>query len=118
MKSEKSDKPSCKSLKPLVYTLPDDSTQYTPLLQEGQSVKMSSGCVTLQPGEEVGLHDTDRCEELIIVLDGNGVVEAEPVGRQNISKGQIAYNPPWTKHNVVNTGKEPLRYIFVVSEAV
>ena len=118
MKPEKPDKLSHEFLKPFVYTLPDDSTQYVPLLQKGQSVKMWSGCVTLQPGEEVGSHNTNNCEELIIVLEGSGVVEAESVGRRNIAKRQIAYNPPQTEHNIVNTGKKSMRYIFVVSEAV
>jgi len=81
-------------------------------------VKLQSGHVVLQPGEEVGLHNSDHYQELIIVLEGEGVFEAEPIGAQSISKGQIAYNPPGTQHNVINTGKSLLRYIFVVSEVV
>lgn len=117
MKSESAAKPVRASLKPFVQALPDDSSKFTQLLKEGQSLKMQSGYVVLQPEEEVGSHNSDRYEELIIILEGEGVFEAEPIGRQSVSKGLIAYNPPGTQHNIINTGKSQLRYIFIVSEA-
>ena len=41
-----------------------------PLLDCSSSVKMKSGVVVLEPGEEVGSHNTNSKEELIIVLEG------------------------------------------------
>ena len=37
--------------------------------------------------------------------------------RVDISRQSAAYSPPGTEHDVVNTGDEVLRYIYVVSAA-
>jgi quercetin dioxygenase-like cupin family protein len=78
---------------------------------------MRSGLVTLAPGKDVGTHSTEDYEEMIIILEGQGELEAEGAGRRAIGAGQVAYNPPDTRHNVINTGDGPLRYIYVVSKA-
>jgi len=88
---------------------------YVRLLEEGQSVVMRSGLVTLQPGENCGWHSTEDYEELIICLAGAGEVETDSGGRRLIRANHYAYNPPHTRHNVYNTGTEPLRYIYVVA---
>jgi oxalate decarboxylase/phosphoglucose isomerase-like protein (cupin superfamily) len=33
----------------------------------------------------------------------------------NIGQGKICYIPPYTLHNVINTGTEPLVYIYCVT---
>jgi len=102
----------------LVIDLPLDKTDYFEILNESNAVKMRSGMVTLQPGEDCGSHNTEDYEELIIVLEGCGEVETEGTGKREIRKGQVAYNAPETEHNVRNTGSELLRYIYVVSKAI
>ena len=102
----------------LVIDLPHDKKDYFEILHESNAVKMRSGMVTLQPGEDCGSHNTEDYEELIIVLEGCGEVETEGTGKREIRKGQVAYNPPQTEHNVHNTGTEQLRYIYVVSKAI
>ena len=79
------------------------------------TVRMKSGLVSLEPGETVGTHSTDNKEELIIVMEGNGEMVFDGYNSVKLSLGQNAYCPPYTKHNIINTGNKPLRYIYVVS---
>jgi len=81
-------------------------------LEETKQVK--SGLVVLKPGENVGLHITEKREEVIVILEGNAMVEDEKE-RQNVTVGQIIYIPPETKHNVTNIGDNNLRYIYIVN---
>jgi quercetin dioxygenase-like cupin family protein len=78
---------------------------------------MRSGYVVLAPGRSVGQHSTESNEEVVIVFAGTG--ELRFVGRPPIAlrAGAVAYNPPRTTHDVVNTGAEPLRYQYVVAAA-
>ncbi|MEP0848572.1 MAG: cupin domain-containing protein [Phycisphaerae bacterium] len=104
--------------RPFVIPLPD-SGAYVPLLNPPQGVPaMRSGLVTLAPGAECGQHTTGSHEEMIICLSGAGEIDVEGMGTARLSAGQAAYNPPNTRHNVRNTGSEPLRYVFVVAPRV
>lgn len=102
---------------PLIINLPDEYSDHFEILDKSQAVAMQSGLVTLQPGQDVGSHNTENYEELIVVLEGDGEVETDGFGRRKISKQQVAYNPPHTQHNVYNTGSKPLRYIYIVAKA-
>jgi mannose-6-phosphate isomerase-like protein (cupin superfamily) len=88
-----------------------------------QSVTMRSGQVILAPGQSVGRHSTQGYEELIVVLAGAGqlhIVDAgdAPGGRVvELGVNVVAYCPPRTEHDVVNTGADPLRYLFIVARA-
>jgi quercetin dioxygenase-like cupin family protein len=100
--------------KPFVLALPT-TDEYIEILSAGNSVGMRSGRVVLSPGKDVGKHSTDNHEELIVVLSGEGELEVAGIGRTRIRAGMVAYNPPQTEHNVINTGKESLIYIYVVA---
>lgn len=101
---------------PFTKSIPVDSDgRFTILGSENCNV-MHSGFVTLKKGECVGEHSTNGNEELILVIDGEAEVEAEGAGRKPVSKGEVAYNPPHTKHNVYNMKDELLKYIYVVAK--
>ncbi|OGU12094.1 MAG: hypothetical protein A2X61_09890 [Ignavibacteria bacterium GWB2_35_12] len=106
-----------KSLKPLILTLPNDGSSYFKILNDSMSYTMRSGLVTLQSGQDVGSHNTENKEELLIILSGTGEVEAEGLGKQRIDNGCAVYIPPQTQHNIFNAGSEPLKYIYVFSTA-
>lgn len=99
-----------------VKTIIPDGNKYQNILNDKNSSKMHSGFITLKPGEDVGKHTTGKNEELIVVIEGSGIIEAAGVKR-NVKKGDIGYNPPDTEHNVINNSGETMQYIFVVSEA-
>lgn len=107
---------SSPELKPLLITLPKDGKEYFPVLQRGQTVGMRSGLVTLAPGEEVGEHTTGDHEESVIIIEGNGEAVIDGRKRLKVCEGQLVYNPPHTRHNLVNTSDATFRYIYVVSQ--
>jgi mannose-6-phosphate isomerase-like protein (cupin superfamily) len=104
-----------KKTSPFVLALPEDNGKYHEILGLKQSVSMKSGLVCLQPGENVGSHNTGSREELLVIVDGSGEVELEGCSNKKINEGCVAYIPPTTQHNVINTGEKPLRYIYIVS---
>ena len=75
---------------------------------------MKSGRVYLQPGADCGVHSTEEKEEQLVFLSGTGtaIIGEEEIG---VSVGKICYIPPQTQHNILNTGSEPLIYIFCVA---
>lgn len=100
---------------PLIIDLPSEDPSHFEILNSSQSLTTRSGLVTLQPGEEVGVHSTEKNEELILVLEGYAEVETEKLDRQKISNNNVVYIPPFTKHNVFNIGSQLLRYIYIVT---
>lgn len=104
--------------RPFVFVLPADGGPYAEIMRPPRTVTMRSGLVTLAPGKDVGLHSTEKNEEMLVILEGQGEVELEGFGRMQIAAGRTAYVPPKTRHNVFNTGTGPLKYIFIVARAV
>jgi mannose-6-phosphate isomerase-like protein (cupin superfamily) len=76
---------------------------------------MKAGHVILKPGESVGEHSTGPKEEAIIVLRGKGEISCEGKAPLTVEKNTLVYVPPETKHDVENTGSEPLKYVYVVA---
>jgi len=81
-----------------------------------ESIKMESGVVVLEPGKSAGKHSTKSYEEIVIVLEGQGKLICSDGSQLEIMQGKAAYSPPGTEHDVKNTGKGVLRYIFVASD--
>lgn len=75
---------------------------------------MKSGRVYLEPGYDCGVHSTENKEEQLVFLRGRGIAE---IGNEKleVGAGKICYIPPQTEHNIINTGNEPLVYIFCVA---
>ena len=75
---------------------------------------MKSGRVYLEPGTSCGVHSTEDKEEQLVFLCGNGTAK---IGSEEfaVGKGKICYIPPHTEHDILNTGTEPLVYIFCVA---
>jgi mannose-6-phosphate isomerase-like protein (cupin superfamily) len=77
---------------------------------------LRSGMVKLKPGESVGAHCTDEYEELIVVLHGRGEASISDGEMLSIRQGTALYIPPWTDHNIKNTGTGTLTYLYVVAK--
>ena len=105
-----------KPLESFVLTLPGPEVPYCPILSP--PVTMRSGLVTLQGGGNVGEHSTKDHEEMLVILEGAGEVEAEGHGRRPAQAGQVVFIPPRTTHNVYNTDSAPLRYVYIVARAL
>jgi quercetin dioxygenase-like cupin family protein len=87
------------------------------LLGAPQTTGMRSGFVRLKPGETVGWHTTGQNEETLVILRGQGEALIEGQPKLTFVAPRLAYIPPASRHNVANTGKEPLEYVYVVAPA-
>ena len=64
--------------------------------------------MTLQPGEEIGAETHEDRDQFFRVEEGSGVVDID--GVENAVEGDIAVIvPAGARHNVRNTGNEPLQ---------
>jgi mannose-6-phosphate isomerase-like protein (cupin superfamily) len=89
-----------------------------PLLQgTPRTAGMRSGFVRLKPGETVGWHTTGQNEESLVILRGEGEALIDGQPRLTLIAPAFAYIPPATRHNVSNTGKTLLEYVYVVAPA-
>lgn len=82
-----------------------------------QTAGMRSGFVRLAPGKSVGWHTTGKHEEALVILQGRGEAVVEGQAKQSFTAPAFAYIPPNARHNVTNTGEEPLAYVYVVAPA-
>jgi mannose-6-phosphate isomerase-like protein (cupin superfamily) len=76
---------------------------------------MRSGFVSLKPTKTVGWHTTGQHEESLIILHGQGEALIDGQEKRAFVAPAFVYIPPTTRHNVLNTGKEPLEYVYVVA---
>lgn len=89
-----------------------------PLLKGSpQTAGMRSGFFRLKPGQSVGWHTTGQNEEALVVLRGRGEALLEGQPARSVAAQALVYFPPTTRHNVANTGREPLEYVYVVAPA-
>ena len=82
-----------------------------------QTARMRSGFVRLSPGQTVGWHTTGKNEETLVVLHGKGTALIEGQPGLLFAAPALVYIPTATRHNVENTGSEPLEYEYVVAPA-
>jgi oxalate decarboxylase/phosphoglucose isomerase-like protein (cupin superfamily) len=101
--------------KPFVHELEDPCDYHILLTGRPQTCGMRSGRVRLAPGKSIGLHHTNANEELLVFLSGNGVAQIGKDTRLQVGEGEVAYIPPQTGHDIVNTGPQPLVYVFCVA---
>jgi mannose-6-phosphate isomerase-like protein (cupin superfamily) len=78
---------------------------------------IKSGHVVLKKGGEIGEHSTAGLEEVLIVLKGKGTLVINNIDGLDFEKDSVLYIPPHTNHNVKNTGRGELEYIFITSNA-
>jgi mannose-6-phosphate isomerase-like protein (cupin superfamily) len=108
---------SSQSEKPHPFTIPLNCTSGDCPLLKGvpQTAGMRSGFVRLQPGETVGWHTTGMKEESLIILHGQGDALIDGQEKRSFVASAFVYISPSTRHNILNTGKEPLEYVYVVA---
>ena len=102
---------------PFVRVLENPADYHLLLTGLPQTCGMRSGRVRLAPGKSIGLHNTKGNEELLVFLAGRGSAMIGEDLRLEVGAGRAAYIPPQTAHDIVNTGTEPLVYVFCVAPA-
>ena len=81
-----------------------------------ETVSMRSGYMVLAPTQSVGQHSTKGNEEALVILSGSGEMRMAGGPTLVLRRYSVAYCPPFTEHNVFNTGNDTLRYIYVVAK--
>ena len=77
---------------------------------------MEAGVIVLAPSKSVGKHSTNNFEEMLVILSGTGKLNITGGTSLVLKKNVVTYCPPNTEHDVVNTGKTPLRYIYIAAK--
>jgi quercetin dioxygenase-like cupin family protein len=83
------------------------------VVSRSQSSQLHAGYVVLESGKEVGEHATEGEEELIMVVEGKGEVVSEGHS-QTIEAPCVVLVPAHTVHNVRNTSKALLKYVYAL----
>lgn len=104
---------------PAAFTVDlNNQPEYQRILEgKPQTLGMRSGRVHLPSGQACGQHSTKNHEELLVFLAGQGELQLGGGGRHAVGAGKVAYIPPETLHDVLNTGSGPLVYIYCVAPA-
>lgn len=105
------------SRRPLTIPLVCESGDCPLLSGVPQTAGMRSGFVRLKPGRSVGRHTTGRHEESLVILRGEGAALIEGQPKRSFAAPHFLYIPPATLHNVENTGRDVLEYVYVVAPA-
>ena len=80
-----------------------------------ETATMRSGLVVLEPGKAVGKHSTGANEELLVVLEGAGEFRIQDGETLPLVGGTALYCPTNRSHDVFNTGKTTLRYVYITA---
>jgi mannose-6-phosphate isomerase-like protein (cupin superfamily) len=80
-----------------------------------ETATMRSGLVVLEPGKTVGKHNTGANEELLVVMEGTGEFRIQDGENLPLVGGTALYCPVNRTHDVFNTGKTTLRYVYITA---
>ena len=82
------------------------------------ALQIAAGVVTLNPGQGHVRHNHPGVEEILYVLEGEGVQMVEVEGaeqRQTVRAGTMIHIPADIYHSTINTGEGPMRLLAVYS---
>ena len=93
--------------------------KFTRLLSGAPQTKgMRSGLVQLSPGQEIGAHSTEDKEEALVILSGKAKIFYGERSSLLAKAPALVYIPSHTAHNVKNSGRVTLRYVYVVAPVI
>ena len=89
-----------------IENLTDANSNFRRVLYTGKNLQLV--LMTLKPGEEIGEEVHADSDQFFRLEEGNGEVRinGEPT---KIKNGDVVLVPAGARHNVINTGSEPLR---------
>jgi mannose-6-phosphate isomerase-like protein (cupin superfamily) len=83
-----------------------DNDAYRRVLFTGARTQLA--LMTIPPGGEIGMEIHTTVEQLIFIVSGEGTAEMDGI-KSPVRVGDVVIATPGTRHNVMNTGREPLR---------
>ena len=89
-----------------IEKLTEENTDFRRVLYTGKHVQLV--LMSLKPGEEIGAEVHEDRDQFFRVEKGNGEVEIDGV-RTAVKSDEAIIVPAGARHNLVNTGSEPLQ---------
>lgn len=84
------------------------------IVKQPASKNLRAGKVILKPGKEAGEHIPYKREEIVVILEGKGIVVIEGK-KKNVKPGDAVFIAENKKHNIINNSRKNLVYVYVVS---
>ena len=89
-----------------IESLTEDNTDFRRVVYTGRYLQLV--LIALQPGEEIGEEVHEDRDQFFRVEDGKGEVLIDGV-RTKVKSDDAIIVPAGARHNVINTGDEPLK---------
>ena len=89
-----------------IEQLTEENTHFRRVLYTGKYLQLV--LMSLKPGEEIGAEVHEDRDQFFRVEKGNGEVEIDGV-RTAVKSDEAIIVPAGARHNLVNTGSEPLQ---------
>jgi mannose-6-phosphate isomerase-like protein (cupin superfamily) len=89
-----------------IEKLTEENTDFRRVLYTGKYLQLV--LMSLKPGEEIGAEVHEDRDQFFRIEQGSGEVEIDGV-RTPVKDDDAVIVPAGARHNVLNTGKEPLR---------
>jgi mannose-6-phosphate isomerase-like protein (cupin superfamily) len=89
-----------------IEQLTEENTNFRRVLYTGKNMQLV--LMSLKPGEEIGAEVHEDRDQFFRVEKGAGEVEIDGV-RTPVKSDEAIIVPAGARHNVINTGKEPLQ---------
>jgi mannose-6-phosphate isomerase-like protein (cupin superfamily) len=93
-----------------VIDIPRHRGQFFEILQE--TAQSQTAVMTIGPGQDGGPAETHAGDQVVYVIEGEGVLTIEGV-EHRVRPGASAQIPAGTLHHVKNAGAEPLFFLSV-----
>jgi oxalate decarboxylase/phosphoglucose isomerase-like protein (cupin superfamily) len=79
--------------------------------------RITAGVVTLEPGREHQRHNHPGVEEILYVIEGEGIqmVELGKEERRTVRAGTMIHIPADIYHETINTGDRPMKLLAIYS---
>lgn len=89
-----------------IETVTTGNSDYRRVLYTGKNLQLV--LMTLQPGEEIGAEVHETHDQFLRIEEGDGELELDGV-KHRLSDDFAVVVPAGARHNVVNTGRRPLK---------
>lgn len=79
------------------------------------ATKISMGVNVTEVGSRIPAHAHDGHEEAMFIISGRGKLIVEGYGEYELTPGTAIFAPSGVKHEIINTGNEPLKLVWAYS---
>ena len=93
-----------------VIDVANDNDAFRRVVETGEHEQVV--VMTIAPGEDIGEEVHHTTDQVFIFVNGEGNAEMDG-GERRFDEGDLVFVRAGTRHNIVNTGNDPLRLITI-----